>query len=178
MLAQHSTCTTWMSGRLLYILQCHLSGKFWALSEEFTLIPAIFFVLKPPSVTSLLFYCPHQLVCSSLTRHVSSSSVLQEVEDEAKWEEASDGREEAVLGARVHKNPRGGLWPQGAGGAAQRDRPQRMASQQQWVMIRVETQSLHEQFLMGIVKNVKDSYYLIYYVKILESSSVFALTYL
>lgn len=38
--------------------------------------------------------------------------------------------------------------------------------------------SLHEQFLMGIVKNVKDSYYLIYYVKILESSSVFALTYL
>lgn len=40
-------------------------------------------------------------------------------------------------------------------------------------MIRVETQSLHEQFLMGIVKNVKDSYYLIYYVKILESSSVF-----
>lgn len=45
-------------------------------------------------------------------------------------------------------------------------------------MICVETQSLHEQFLMGIVKNVKDSYYLIYYVKILESSSVFALTYL
>lgn len=37
------------------------------------------------------------------------SSVLQEVEDEAKWKEASGRGEEAVLGARVHKNPRGGL---------------------------------------------------------------------
>lgn len=57
--------------------------------------------------------------------------MLQEVEDEAKWKEASGRREEAVLGAGVHKNPCGGLRPQGAGGAAQRDRPQRMASQQQ-----------------------------------------------
>ena len=140
MLAQHSTCMTWMSGRLLCILQWHhivfleISEP---LSKELTLI---FFNLKSPSVISLSFYCPHQLVGSSLTQPVSSS-VLQEVEDEAKWEEASDRREEAVLGARVHKNPRGGLWPQGAGGAAQRDRPQRMASQQQWVMIRVEIQN-------------------------------------
>lgn len=59
--------------------------------------------------------------------------VLQEVKDEAEWKEASGRREEAVLGAGVHKNPRGGLRPQGAGGAAPGDRPQRMASQQQYV---------------------------------------------
>jgi len=58
--------------------------------------------------------------------------LLQEVEGEAKWKEAGR-REEAVPGARVHKDPRGGFWPQRAGGAAQRDRPQRMARQQQWV---------------------------------------------
>lgn len=59
--------------------------------------------------------------------------LLQEVKDEAKWKEAPAWREEAVPGTRVHKNPCGGFWPQGAGGAAQRDRPQRMAGQQQWV---------------------------------------------
>lgn len=59
--------------------------------------------------------------------------MLQEVEDEAKWEEASSGREEAVFGAGVHEDPRGGFRPEGVGGAAQRDRPQRMARQQQWV---------------------------------------------
>lgn len=50
--------------------------------------------------------------------------MLQEVEDEAKWKEASGRREEAVPGAGVHKNPCGGLRPQGVGGVAQRDRPQ------------------------------------------------------
>lgn len=57
--------------------------------------------------------------------------MLQEVEDEAKRKEASDRREEAVPGAGVHEDPRGGLRPQGAGGPAQGDRPERMASQQQ-----------------------------------------------
>lgn len=59
--------------------------------------------------------------------------MLQEVEDEAKREEASGGREEAVSGAGVHEDPRGGFRSEGVGGAAQRDRPQRMARQQQCV---------------------------------------------
>lgn len=58
---------------------------------------------------------------------------MQEVEDEAKREEASSRREEAVFGAGVHQDPRGGFRSEGVGGAAQRDRPQRMARQQQCV---------------------------------------------
>lgn len=75
------------------------------------------------------FYCLYQIIRRLLTS--SLISVLQEVEDEAKREEASSGREEAVFGARVHEDPCGGFRSEGVGGAPQRDRPQRMARQQQ-----------------------------------------------
>lgn len=100
-----------------YIYCLHCSGALWKL---------LF-------ITFLIFFPLIYSFESPLTRSVFSYA-LQEVEDEAKWKEASGRREEAVPGDGVHKNPRGGLWPERAGGAAQRDRPQRMARQQQWVI--------------------------------------------
>ena len=58
---------------------------------------------------------------------------VQEVQDEAQWEEADRGGEEAIPGARAHQGARHRLPPEGAGGVAPGDRPQRMAGQQQYV---------------------------------------------
>lgn len=78
--------------------------------------------------TSPLFHCV-RLILTYL-----SSSVLQEIQNEAQWKESTHWREEALLGARVHKSTGHGLRPERFGGAShQRDRPQRMARQQQWV---------------------------------------------
>lgn len=99
-----------------------------------TLAPGALLTFRSPDET--LIYLPHWPLYSVLllpSSNLTSSliSVLQEVEDEAQREEASGGREEAVFGARVHEDPCGGFRSEGVGGAPQRDRPQRMARQQQ-----------------------------------------------
>lgn len=124
------------------LLRLYFTGSFVKVTVIATLARRSFLTFSPLDETlimticltflfSQLFYCPHQSIRSSLTE--SLLCVLQEVKDEAKREEAPSRGEEAVFGARVHEDPRGGLRSEGVGGVAQRDRPQRMARQQQCV---------------------------------------------
>lgn len=62
---------------------------------------------------------------------MDNAHLLQEVKDEAKRKEATHRGEEAVPRARLHQSKGRRLRPKGAGGVATRDRPERMARQQQ-----------------------------------------------
>uniref|UniRef100_A0A8I5R2W8 MOB kinase activator 2 n=1 Tax=Papio anubis TaxID=9555 RepID=A0A8I5R2W8_PAPAN len=55
----------------------------------------------------------------------------EEVQSQAQWQEACCGGEEGLPGARAHQGQDHRLPVQGAGGAAPRDRPERVAGQQQ-----------------------------------------------